>query len=211
MAFAIDYDGLFSRAGRVDIDGVAVPVLALEDEFVTTCAHASKHEWTELKWVCDVAALVAWQPDIDWGCALERAREQGCLRMCLLGLALAASLLDCDVPEPAESLLKDDPVAQRLAGDVARSMTSPLTERGRSPARLSAFHLRMRERWRDKAKCFVRTLATPASPHVAFVSLPARWSSLYFVVAPAHDFVLLPLYHLYRRASAWVVRPDDGG
>jgi len=42
----------------------------------------------------------------------------------------------------------------------------------------------------------------PAPRHIAFVSLPAGWSFLYVVVAPMHDYILLPLYRLYRRCCA---------
>jgi hypothetical protein len=70
------------------------------------------------------------------------------------------------------------------------------------------FRLQLHDRPYDRVAYMVDTLMMPGTRHLMFVSLPARWSFLYLFLAPVHDYVVLPLYRLYRRCMAFV-RPSS--
>ncbi|WP_410971925.1 nucleotidyltransferase family protein, partial [Salmonella sp. SAL4445] len=55
----------------VSLAGTAVPNLPPEELLLTLCAHASKHTWGRLIWICDVAELLRVSREIDCGWVLE--------------------------------------------------------------------------------------------------------------------------------------------
>ncbi|HUY25982.1 MAG TPA: nucleotidyltransferase family protein [Candidatus Binataceae bacterium] len=87
--FAPDADGLWERAVRVPVEGCPVATLAPIDAMMFVIAHATKHGWPALRSVCDVAALAA-RAEFDFTALAAQAAELGCMRILLLGAALAA-------------------------------------------------------------------------------------------------------------------------
>ncbi len=103
------------------------------------CAHGAKHGWTRLVWICDVAAIVANHPDLDWAVVVDEARRLGIERMLRIGLPLARDLVGCGVPG-AVWRLPDDRTTTRLAHEVRDRL---LAERdaGHSALKRSLLHL----------------------------------------------------------------------
>src|SRR4051812_47965462 len=78
--FAVDLDGLWDRARRVQIAGADTLVLSPEDFLLHLCLHGTRHltrDWqdrTVLKSVCDIAhAVGAWGGELDWQTVRRRA------------------------------------------------------------------------------------------------------------------------------------------
>ncbi len=192
LAVELDMAGIWQRTRRFRLAGREVPGLALEDLVLALCVHGSKHEWTELRWICDIAELVARRPEIDWPLALERAQAQGCARMLRLGLALAERVLGEPLPEPARGAVEADVAVAALAAHVEARLFDADYD-APSVFRVSRFRLRMRERTRDRVACLARTLGTPQIAHVRLLRLPPALQPLYGVLTPAIDYLALPL------------------
>ncbi|HEY1424870.1 MAG TPA: nucleotidyltransferase family protein [Candidatus Acidoferrum sp.] len=102
----------------LQLDGQAIPVLSLEDEFVLICIHGAKHFWERLMWISDVAAMVHRHPELDWKCIQQSAEEVGAARMVRLALLLADRLLHGPVPLPMKDEVARDSVSVRLAEQI---------------------------------------------------------------------------------------------
>jgi hypothetical protein len=191
----LDTGGLFRRAGAVTLSGRMIPAPSLEDSLLICGMHGSKEEWSRLIWIADVAALLSDGMALDWIALLALADAAGVRRMLLIGIALAEDLLGAPLPAEAARALAADGVARELARCAAANL---FAGRGftRSVYRITLFRLRMRERFRDRARYVAATLLTARAQHFRFVDLPERLSFLYPLVRIGHDFVALPLWRL---------------
>lgn len=103
--FAIDVDGLWQRARRVQVAGVRALALAPEDLLLHLCLHASyNHGWLQfeagLRPLVDIeATLRHFAHRIDWDVFTQRAFGWKVQRCAWLTLTLAKHLLAADVPE----------------------------------------------------------------------------------------------------------------
>ena len=192
LAVPLDTAGLLDRATPFPLQGRSVPGLATPDLVLVLCVHASKHEWTELRSVTDLAGLLARERGIDWPMLLTRAREQGCLRMLLLGLALAERVAGARLAPEAAAALAAEPAAERLAAEVIARL---FREDYRPPSifRRSRFRRRMRERRGDRITYVLRTVFTPTIEDVTLVSLPPALHFLYYPLKLVVDYVVLPV------------------
>ena len=114
--FAADYLGggpdaglALARRRRVNMGNATAPSLDPEDMLLVLCVNGAFHLWSKLLMVCDVAELVQTHQGWDWPWIVERARAQGLLRMLLLGLSLAAELVEAPVPWEVSGLAARDP------------------------------------------------------------------------------------------------------
>lgn len=209
MAVAIDYEGFWSRARRADIGGHAMLVLAPEDQLVTLLVHGGKELWWRLNWLGDVAAFAQARPDLDWDVVVARAAAQGCRRMALLGLSLAAEFLAAPVPVR---------IVDQAQGDRAcMALTSVLVARWRAPerARLESINAvsRARMSMHDdgyRIGYLLRVFLLPAPRHIRMIALPRglRWG--YVVVKVVHDGVLLPMHRLLKGRRPRAKAPAGG-
>ena len=124
LSLEVDHDALFARARDVALGGGTVRCFGAEDLVAVLCLHGSKEQWTRLLWIADLAHMIAAAPGLDWDALLARARAQGCLRMVLIGLVLAAALLD-GLPAAAKRAIAGD----RAAGALAEWAASRLFDR----------------------------------------------------------------------------------
>jgi len=195
----LDYEGFWSRTRPLPIGGREVPGLALEDLLLVLCIHGAKHQWTELRWICDIAALIAHHPEIDWCGGLARARAQRCERMLLLGLGLAGRVLGTALPPPVLRRLEADHAAGALVAEVSTRLFQA-DYKATPPSRLNRFHLRLREHLRDRIRYTLKTILTPTvEQHIRLLPLPARLAFLHVPLKLAHDYFALPLWLLVRR------------
>ena len=142
--------------------GVMVNKLPVDTTIIFLCLHGAKHNWTELRWVCDVAELVRSRPDIAWDSMIRRARAMGSGRSVALGLCLARDLFGSLLPRGVAEFIDRDPAVRAIAALVRRHLfcaedrpPSPM-ERclpllGNSTTEL-LFQLRTKERVRDKVR-----------------------------------------------------------
>jgi len=181
--FPIKMERLWSRLRSVTITGRRVLTLAPEDSLLIICVHSSKHLWSRLGWICDVANLINSRNDLNWDEVFQHADELGSRRMLSVGLLLSIDLLGASVPERVAAEIRSDTVAMALAREFAsRLFNERLTRPGiRETSRL---HLRMRERQRDRIIYALRlSLGTTVGDWTA-VKIPRSLFFLYYLIRP---------------------------
>jgi len=197
----LDYPALWSRAQREPRFGRQILSLALEDLLLVLSMHGSKHEWAEIRWICDLVGLIERHPRIDLDTALARARDHGCGRMLLVGMGLGRRVLGTELPPSILRQLDED----RTATALVTRITDRLLRGQRvpdSPDRVSMFLIRVHERKLDRVRYVIRTLATPRIEHMRLIVLPPWLRGLYVPLKLVHSYVLIPLWRGARRARA---------
>lgn len=186
-----DREQFWARAQTVRLGGRDVPTLAVEDLLLVLCAHGAKHGWMRHTWIRDVAAIVTNHPELDWTAMVEHARRLGIERMLRVGLQLAKDIAGCESPEYVRGL-PEDPMAARLAREVRDQLAAP-ARTGHSALRRTLFHLRIRERLRDKMRLALYTLIVPSDSDRLLVPLPQSAACLYYLLRPfrlVHKYML---------------------
>jgi hypothetical protein len=172
-------EDLWGRAAGVDIAGAAISMPGAADLLVLLAVHGAKHLWSRLIWVADVARLLDSHGADDLvGRALPLARRTGLERMLELALALAGDLAG----RPFSGGGKDRAVI-RLAECVrSRWNAGVCTEPSGSDER--AFHLRARERLRDRLRYVALLGLTPSHSDRRWLPLPDPLRGLHYVLRP---------------------------
>ena len=182
FARPFEMDDFWSRLRDAKLEGIDIKVPANEDLLLALCIHGSKHLWERLAWICDIAGLIAAQPDLNWQELIDRARTTGNERMLFLGLRLAVDLLGAPLPKHVEAALNADAAVGLLAQGVVRDLfTSELTRTGMSG--YFRFQLRARRRLRDKFN-YLRFTITPNEEDLVRMKLPAALTFIYYLVRP---------------------------
>lgn len=173
-------EDLWGRLVTVRVAGRELSALAPEDELEALCVHGSKHRWQRLIWIVDVGKMAELLTDDGWTRLLLSARQHGAQRMVNLGVILAAGLCDAQIPGFVLAAARGDSVAGRLAAEVVRELFAPRTRR----ADAIAFHTRMRERTRDRARYLFNVLFQPSGADWEALSLPRGLFRIYSVTRP---------------------------
>ena len=202
FAFEFGFDELLARLYPVAVAAGKVASLSPEDTLLFLCAHGSNHCWERLAWVCDIAELLRRQP-LDWDVAQRRGRELGGERMLLLGLLLARRLLGAEIPPPLARRLERDRALDALARQVIPQLFQSPQE---SPGLFwgAWFHLRARERWRDRLRYCLGVASITTAEDWALFPLPASLSFVYSLVRPFRllgTYGIRPLKRLHARQT----------
>lgn len=187
------FERLWDQAIPVSLNGTMVLSLAPEDLIMILSVHGAKHMWQRLQWICDIAEVVRAHPQIDWARLMGRAGELGCQRMVCLGLLLATDLLDAPVPTGIAQRLYTTSQVASLATKVSKGLFGqPCTRLG--PLEVFRFHLAVRERVQDKARCLVFFLHSAITPTYGDWELLPLPSCLFFVYYMLRPFRVLGKY-----------------
>lgn len=173
-------DQLRQRLAVVRIGDRAVRTFSPEDTLLILCVHADTHAWERLKWISDIAQLVASQPRLDWARAVEIAASSGSERLLLLGLRLADDLLGAASPEPVMTRARTNRHVTRLATTVSERLFEPALSDVDADREKSLLQLRSRDRLWHK----LWLAATPNESDWEVMRLPGSLSGLYYVIRP---------------------------
>jgi len=183
LPLAMNLDEVLERRRRIELGGIAAPLLAPHDLLLALALHGGKHLWERLSWLADFVACARIHCAAgDRPALLDRARSLGALRMLLLPFALSESTLGITPPDAVAAAIAHDselpPAAAGIAAALAGQATPP------EPGSLAYFRqvLRLRESLRDRVNGWFGLAFTPGPGDVAAVSLPAAWRGLYRVV-----------------------------
>jgi hypothetical protein len=151
LSFPLDLERLWERLERAPLAHTSVRSLAPEDLLLILCVHGFSHGWTQLNWICDVAELVRTHPRLDWRRAMTQARALGSERKLLLGLRLAADLLEASLPDEIRERLQADTAVRSLVATVRERLFAGADE---SSQVMDSFFLRLRamERLPDRVR-----------------------------------------------------------
>jgi hypothetical protein len=172
-----------ARRRRVNMGNATAPSLDPEDMLLVLCVNGAFSLWGKLQMVCDVAELVQTNQAWDWPGLVERARAQGLLRMLLLGLSLAAELVEAPVPWEVGALAARDPIVTALRASVLRGLFLPKTVEPSLPE-TTRFQLRALDSRKARLNyCWIRA-AAPTVQDWQWVRLPDSLYLLYYLLRP---------------------------
>ena len=180
--YAIDFDmaGIFQRAITVTVAEQPVKTPSYEDLLLILSAHAAKHVWERLVWLCDIARLIQ-LPDLNWNWVGSQARALGISRILRVTMLAAKRLLEVPLPEAAQACLPKDSGASEIADGIVGYITS---ETDYNVESLAYFRLmmRLRERSIDRQRFLRRLVFTPGPSEWQTVRLPRPLYPLYRLV-----------------------------
>ena len=193
----IDFEYWWQRLEPVSMLNTTVLNFQPEDLLLILCVHGSKHLWSRLGWLCDIAELIRLYQEIDWVKLMEKSRSWGCERMLLLSLFLANNLLGVELPLIVHQRIQADPESQSLAKQVLNQLFyNPNGEIEGLVNNKLIFNFRMIERPQDKIRYCVHylfwrwgwlsiwRLITPTFQDRDFFPLHNNFYFLYYLIRP---------------------------
>jgi hypothetical protein len=104
-----EMEGFWQRAIRVDLEGVPVKALSLEDQLIHLCAHAHYHGYTRLNWFSDMAFIVRdHTAQLDWERLIQTVRVEEAQVGAYYSLRFLEQLLGVGVPGDVLTVLQPD-------------------------------------------------------------------------------------------------------
>jgi hypothetical protein len=183
FAASFQAEQLWDRLEPIKLNNFAVRSLAAEDLFLSLCVHGSKHLWTRLAWICDIAEILKTRRDLDWAALGAQAQFTGTERMMFLGLYLANCLFDAPLPDDLKSQVLSDKTITSLAQEVAVALFAG-TEPALPTLRQSfGFNIRLRKSWRLRVR-YCRFLFRPTDGDLETLNLPGSLSFAYYIMRP---------------------------
>jgi hypothetical protein len=156
LATRFDTAAFLDRAVRLAAGEGTLVTLSPEDHLLVVAAHATGHDWREVRHASEIDGLV--RGGIDWGAVRERAERTRVARMLRVGLLLARDAFGTPLPPGVADWIAADREAPALAQAGAAEWFAFRTEPPRWPGVYRT--LRYRERATDKARFVVREQIT---------------------------------------------------
>lgn len=179
--FRLPFDlGYFhNRLITAKIDNQEYQVFDVESMLLLLCLHGSKHNWSRLQWICDIAEILHSDIEIDWDKLLKEVKRLNVERMFYLGILVAHDLLGAPLPEAIpEKNLTDDFLQSRLVSIYDNLFSDPLEIKQDVLSERRA----LREKWQDRAAYFIYQLFTPTHFDIQMLNLPKRLFWVYSIV-----------------------------
>ncbi len=179
--YNIGLDWVWPRRRTVRLAGASVPDLDAISTLLVLCMHGSKHVWSRLMWILDVAMLLESEPELNWNEAEEEAKKVGLERCLGLGVLLAHRVAGAGVPAEILRRFESDRSVKKLADFLDQHL---LEEPGRMPEGRIPYNLRILG-FRDRAAVlFSPDFIRPNARDRALVKLPKALEPLYYVIRP---------------------------
>ena len=165
----------WDHAAETTALGSPMRTLTNEAMFVYLCVHGSKHHWSQLGWLCDLAGL-ARNTSLSWPVVEQLAASAGGRRMLGLGCALVSTLLGASVPHVSPS----DARVRAAAADVHARLLDGHHDEGSA----LAFQWHMRTRLADRLAMLTDIVAAPHASDARAMALPRGARALYYGFRP---------------------------
>ncbi|QNI33521.1 nucleotidyltransferase family protein [Alloacidobacterium dinghuense] len=178
---ALGLDWVQQRARTTTLAGAEVLDMNPETALLVLCMHGSKHVWSRLAWICDVAQLLRVSPDLDWNEVIREAKELGLWRALALGILVAHRVAGASVPQPTLQDFEADAVVCKLARHIQESLfVAPgSTPKGGVPYDIRLLGLRDRARLIGSLDWL-----RPGHRDIAVFPLPKALYPLYYLIRP---------------------------
>jgi putative nucleotidyltransferase-like protein len=174
-------DWVWPRRRTVKLAGANVPNFDPVSGLLMLCMHGSKHVWSRLIWICDVAKLLESEPELDWDFARREAKRVGLPRCLALGVLLARRIAGAKVPADVLKGFEADRSTRNLAAFLAEHI---LEEPGRMPTGWMPYNVRILG-FQDRARVILSpSFLRPGARDRALVKLPKALEPLYYVIRP---------------------------
>jgi hypothetical protein len=172
---------VWPRRRTARLAGAEVPSLDPESTLLVLCMHGSKHAWSRLIWVNDIAQVLNSFPDLDWKELTREARRSGLWRSLALGMLLEHRIADATVPEPALRSFQSDAAASSMAQHFEEVL---FDAPGSPPIGREPYNIRLLD-FHDRLRLFLSLdFLRPNARDRAAVRLPKSLHALYYLVRP---------------------------
>jgi len=174
-------DWIWPKRKVAVLAGAEVPDIDREILLLILCMHGSKHAWSRLIWICDIAQLLRSSPELDWKEVLDEGSKQGLSRVLTLGILLAHLIANAPVPETILQRFETDVTARSLAQYFDENLFEApgSTPQGRVP-----YHLQLLDT-RDRLRFFFSfNSLRPNERDKAVLLLPKPLYPFYFLIRP---------------------------
>ena len=127
---SITADGMLDRRAHIAVAGVSLPVPGKEDLLLYLCGHGARHCWFRLKWLADIAALLADRNMETANRLLLDAERLGAEVPALEALQLAHDWLGSPLPAEILDRARSHPLVRRRIPLVEQAIltSTPPTE-----------------------------------------------------------------------------------
>jgi hypothetical protein len=166
--------GLWGRPAEARCVGEPVRAFRDSELLLILAVHGSKHHWTSLGWLVDVAELLR-KGGHDWDWIWVVAGELRARRRLALGLWLARALLDCALP-PEVARQVDAAGVSRLGAELAGRIVQPPERR---PMERTVLDMRLCDSPHGALRVLGQALFAPSLNEVARWPLPPALAFLY--------------------------------
>ena len=179
--FELGLDWAWDQRRTMKLAGADVPSLSPVKNLLVLCMHGSKHRWSRLMWVCDVAQTLQTDLDIDWLAVCDEAARVGLFNSLALGVMLATRM--CGTVVPTEVLKRFERV--RSMRVIATFLSEHLiAEPGKLPAGRIPYNIQLLG-FRDRAAALLSvSFLRPNPQDRALIRLPKSLDALYYLVRP---------------------------
>jgi hypothetical protein len=178
-------DWIWPRRRTTMLAGAEIPDMDPQIALLVLCMHGSKHMWSRLLWICDVAQLLRSSPDLNWEEVVREARSQGLWRALALGVLLAHRIASAPVPLSILQSFERDTIAFRLAEHLDQNL---FTAPGTIPPSPVPYSLQLLD-LRDRAWfIFSLSILRPNERDRAALPLPKLLHALYYLIRPFRLF-----------------------
>ncbi len=195
IRFPLNLRDVWQHTREIALNDHRLRTLSPEFTLLILCIHGGgKHQWSNLKMISDIAALIQRQTNLNWQMIQENVEKLGIQRLFHTGLMLAKNLLDAPTPESIQSHAEQDYQAVLLYRKVCKNLFDPSKENGGSPKGVdkSLFYIKSREKTTDKLPhlwYFMRDIFTPTDKETQLISLPTTLSFLHRLIRPVRLFL----------------------
>jgi hypothetical protein len=98
--------------------------LADGDLLLYLCLHVAKHQWSRLKWLCDIAALLSTDLAIDWATWQQEIIALGMAHLVAQSLLLAQAFFAAPLPTQLNLLFQKIKSTDQVVADYALFLTT---------------------------------------------------------------------------------------
>ncbi len=180
-ALPLDVAYFWPRFRPLQVAGRKLLGFVPEDLALYLASQGAQDQWLDVRRLCDLAALIHSNPDLDWGSVIREASRLRGLRVLLLGLRLTEMLSEAGLPEVVRAEIRNDSKIPGLADKVLAKITA-----WSSPGEVqrSMFQIRVKERLWDKLCLTFGLLIGRTHLDGQFIMLPKILWPLYWVFRP---------------------------
>jgi len=177
-SFSLTLDKLINQPESIVLNGKNMKTFSYDDLLILLSIHGSKHNWSTLIWIIDIAKLLTSSYSYDWNRILDKCIELKCKRMLLVGILLSKSLFDINVPEIIMSHINSDNKVHKLSEEIVRSL---FDYKKTNNFNYFSPYIRSMDSYKDKVNFFIN-LIKPTPLEYRIMSLPQYMHFLYYPI-----------------------------
>ena len=175
-------EGVWSRLDRMDLEGTQINSFAAEDLILILSSHATRHGWSQLKFMSDLAGIIS-RHQINWDQIASGANEMRIVRILHLGLLLAHDLLGAKLPKQTLHEAESDEAARKIADSISEKLFSDLDGHDGIIEKY-LFWAKTRECMSDQARYIFDVGIKPCQADYDAFPMPELFYPAYWVVRP---------------------------